>query len=165
MKKLFTSVIVSLLFLEAVPAFGQKPDFTGNWLMDKTKSTVVTDQPTMFKLQVKMTADSLLTLRIYERGDGQEYPFNENLGLDRREVNIIIYDMPRKSRAGINESDGTLAFESLTVFNTDSGTADFKSKEVWKIDREKKILTIEFKNNMGGNETNGSWVYSKVAQL
>jgi hypothetical protein len=166
MKNLFTTVaLASILLLTALPAFAQKADFTGNWLLDKTKSSIVTDQPTMIKLQVRMTSDSLLTVRTYDRGDNQEYPFNENLGLDSKDCNIVIFDMPRKSKAGFTGSDGSLTFESTTTFSTDSGPADFKSKEVWKLDKEKKILTIEFRNNMSGNDTNGSWTYSKVDQL
>lgn len=166
MKNLFTPVaLASILLLTALPAFGQKADFTGNWLLDKTKSIVITDQPTMIKLEVRMTADSLLTLRVYDRGDNQEFPFNENLGLDSKDCSIVIFNMPRKSKVGFTESDGSLAIESTTTFSTDSGPADFKTKEVWKLDKEKKILTIEFKNNMMGNDTNGSWIYGKVDQL
>src|SRR5512138_1753438 len=127
MKNLSKSLaLASILLFTALQAFGQKANFTGNWLLDKTKSSVVTDQPTMIKLQVRMTADSLLTLRTYDRGDYQEYPFTENLGLDSKYCSIVIYEMPRKSKAGFTESDGSLAFESTTTFSTDSGPSDFK---------------------------------------
>ena len=166
MKKVrFLIPFFAFFLLSALSSFAQRVDFSGNWVLDKTKSSIPADQPTMIKLQVKMTADSLLTVRIYDRGDGQEYPFNENLGLDGKECNIIIFDMPRRSKAGLSESDGLLAFESTTTFSTDSGPSDFKSKEVWKIDKEKKILSIGFKNNMSGNDTAGTWFFNKVEAI
>jgi hypothetical protein len=163
--KLHSNLLIALFLLSALTATAQKTDFSGNWVLDRTKSSVVTDQPTMIKLRIMMKQDSVLTFRIYDRADGQEYPFNENLGLDGKECNIIIYDMPRKSKASLSDSDGSLAFETVTTFSTDSGPSDFKSKEIWKLDREKKILTIDFKNNMAGNETSGSWLFNKVDKL
>jgi hypothetical protein len=164
-KLLFAYNLIGLFFLTALPVLSQKADFTGYWTLDRTKSSVVTDQPTMIKLQVRMTTDSLITVRVYDRGDNQEYPFDEKLGLDGKECNITIYDMPRRSKAGLSESDGTLAFESTTTFSTDSGTADFKSKEIWKLDKEKKILIIDFRNSMAGNDTAGTWFYSYSERL
>jgi hypothetical protein len=112
-----------------------------------------------------MTGDSLITVRVYDRGDGQEYPFNENVGLDSKECKIIIYDMPRRSKCSLSEQEGSLNFESTTTFTNDSGTADYNTKEVWKLDKDKKVLTIDFKNNISGNEAAGSFFFNKVDAL
>jgi hypothetical protein len=76
-----------------------------------------------------MKADSILTERYYDVGDGQEYPFDENLPLNGSNVSITIYDMPRKTNVTFSDMDNTVSLTSTTTFY-DSGTPiDFNSKE------------------------------------
>lgn len=159
--KILVALIAGFMII-ALPSSAQKTDFSGNWLLDKTKTSFPADQLTLIKLQVRMTNDSLITVRVYDRGDGQEYPFNENVGLDGKECKMVIYEMPRKSKAGFSAAEGTVTFESTTTFNSDTGTSDYISKEVWKLDKEKKVLTIEFKNNVGGNEFSGIYIFNRA---
>jgi hypothetical protein len=36
------------------------------------------------------------------------------------------------------------------------------AKEIWKVDNEGKVLTIDFTNKMSGNETTGTNICNKV---
>jgi hypothetical protein len=163
MKKVMYLITFTAFFmLSSLPSSSQKVDFSGTWALDKTKTSLAADQLTLIKIQIRMTGDSLITVRVYDRGDGQEYPFNENVGLDGKECKIIIYDMPRRSKASISEQEGSLSFESTTTFSGDSGPMDYNSKETWKLDSEKKVLTIYFKNNISGNETAGTFFFNKI---
>ncbi|MGB8490612.1 MAG: hypothetical protein WCE64_06095, partial [Bacteroidales bacterium] len=83
MKKFTTFMLTaSVLMLFSLSSFGQKNDFSGKWMLDRTKSTPTENSPILVRLTVQVKADSLLTERVYDVGDGSEYPFNENVALD-----------------------------------------------------------------------------------
>lgn len=143
-------------------ASGQKDDFTGTWKLDMTKSTLPEYTPILVRINVKISGDTLLTERYYDTGDGQEYPFTENLTLDGKEYNITIYDMPRKSKASWSDQDKSLLVESTTTFYGDSGAEDFISAETWKADNANKTLAINFKNKAMGGEAEGVFFFNKA---
>jgi len=159
---LFFVCLMAFSIAASHQASGQKADFNGVWKLDMTKSTLVEYTPVLVRIDVKIKGDTLLTERYYDTGDGQEYPFTENLTLDGKEYNITIYDMPRKTKASLPDENGSLMVESITTANGDSGPVDFISKETWKADATNKTLSIEFKNTMGGNEAEGAFVLNKV---
>jgi len=161
--------ITKLLILLTVVAFisslrltAQKADFNGTWKIDRTKSTLVEYTPVLARIDIKINGDSLLTERYYETGDGQEYPFTENMTLDGKEYNITIYNMPRKTKASWSDQDGILIVESTTTFSGDAGTADFITKESWKVDNTNDTFTISCKNKMAGNDSEGAFIFNKV---
>jgi hypothetical protein len=163
MKKIASFIfLTSLLMTVTVTATGQKSDFQGTWKLDRTKSTLPANLPTLVGITINLKADSLLTERVYDSMDGQEYPFTENLSLDGKESRITIYDMPRKAKAGMADQDLTLILESTTTFNGPDGTADFVSKETWKVDKATNILSINFVNTVSGTEENGVFVFNKA---
>lgn len=144
-----------------VSATGQKTDFQGTWKLDRTKSTLPANLPTLIGITVKISGDSLLTERVYDSMDGQEYPFSENLTLDGKELRFTIYDMPRKTKAVLADQDATLNLESTTTFNGPDGAADFLSKESWKVDKATNTLSINYVNSISGNEEKGVFVLNK----
>lgn len=146
----------------SVNVSAQKADFNGTWKLDMTRSTLTEYTPVLRRIDVKIVGDSLLTERYYDTGDGQEYPFKENLNLKGKEFSITIYDMPRKSKASWLETDGSVIMESTTTFYGDSGSEDFISKEIWKADAANMILTISYKNIVAGNEAEGELVLKKA---
>ena len=103
-----------------------------------------------------------MTERYYDTGDGQEYPFKENVTLDGKEYGITIYDMPRKAKASWSDQEGSIIFESTTTANGDNGTADFISKENWKVDKITGTFTISVTNKMAGNEAAGAFILNKA---
>jgi len=157
-KLLFISITLVLTFVASTTAQGQKFDFNGKWKLDASKSTLPEYTPKLTRINIRINGDSLLTERYYDTGDGQEYPFNENVTLDGKEYTITIYDMPRKTKASPGNEDGSLYMESTTSTSND----DFVSKETWKTEGGNKILTISFKNIMGGNEGTGVFVLNKI---
>lgn len=163
MKRIASFIFLTSLFLAVtVTATSQKTDFQGTWKLDRTKSTLPANMPTLIGITINIKGDSLLTERVYDSMDGQEYPFTENLTLDGQESKITIYDMPRKAKAGMADQDSTLNHESTTTFNGPDGTADFLSKETWKVDKTTNILSINFVNTISGTEENGVFVFNKV---
>jgi hypothetical protein len=162
MKKITLIItLIAFAIASALPVAGQKTDFNGTWKLDRTKSTLAENSPTLVRIDVTIKGDSLLTERYYDTGDGQEYPFTENVTLDGKEYNITIYDMPRKTKASWSEQDGAVNLESTTTFNGDAGSENFVSKETWKADIANKILTINFKNNISAGEVTGVFLFNK----
>jgi hypothetical protein len=163
MKRIASFIFLTSLFMAVtVSATAQKSDFQGTWKLDRTKSTLPANMPTLIGITINIKNDSLLTERIYDSMDGQEYPFTENLTLDGQESKITIYDMPRKSKAGMADQDATLNLESTTTFNGPDGTADFVSRETWKVDKTTNILSINYVNTISGTEENGVFVFNKA---
>ena len=159
--KLFMPVMVLTIFSSFL-ASAQKDNFNGTWRLNPGKSTLAEYTPVLTRINVRITGDSLLTERYYETGEGQEYPFTENVTLDGKEHSITIYDMPRKTKALWSENDGTLVVESVTTFTGDMGTQDFVSKEAWKVDKINNTITISFTNKMGDMGSEGAFILNKA---
>jgi hypothetical protein len=163
MKKIITYAgVLTFAVMLSIPGYTQISGLSGRWQLDRSKSTQLDYFPTLVKLLIKVQGDSLLTERTYESGDGQEYPFNENVSLDGKEYKITIYDMPRVSKAIWLDSDSILSVESVTTFYGSNGPEDFKTREAWKVDKTNRILTISFTNNTSMGESTGAWVFNRV---
>jgi hypothetical protein len=162
MKKAVSKILVSLLVV-MFPAFlsGQKADFSGTWKIDTSKIPVTGNFPVLTKITISIKGDSLLTERFYNTGDGQEYPFSENLTLDGKENTITIYDMPRKAKATWKEKDIVLIHEAITTAYGSNGPVDFLSTETWSVDNITNILTISFINKTMSGESTGSFIFNK----
>lgn len=149
----------------AVSAFSlraEEPGFNGQWKLNKEKTVLQGSQIFLSKLTIKVSGDSLLTTRTYENADGQEYPFVENLSLDGKESKIIIYDMPRITKATRSASDGALMLDSNTTFYRDGQETVLNSKETWKIEPGDKLLTISFTTKMADREFPGTLYLDRV---
>ena len=160
-KSILTFAII-LFILPAVTVIAQKTDFSGHWKLNKKKSVLTDNQLFLSGITIQLKSDSLLTTRVYENGNGEEYSFDENLSLDGKECKIVIYDMPRTSTATRSVNDGSIMIGSTTTFNGNSGQEDMTSKETWKVDNEGQFLTLEFTNKMSGNESTGKYYYEKL---
>ena len=159
MKK--TTLMVTLLAfaIASFTASGQKADFNGSWKLDASKSTLPQFPVILVRIDVTIKGDSLFTERFYDTGDGQVYPFTENITLDNKEYLITIYDMPRKTKAAWSESG--LSLESSIVINGNSGPEDFISKETWNADAANKTISINFKNSTSAGEESGVFFFNK----
>jgi hypothetical protein len=129
--------------------------------MNKEKSSV-NEQIFLTGITIQFKSDSLLTNRVYENGNKEEFPFDENLSLDGKDCKINIFDMPRTSKATRSETDGSITISSATTYNGTNGEEDMTAKETWKLDSTGKILILEFTNTMSGNEVKGTYYYDKV---
>jgi hypothetical protein len=161
MKKqtIFTTILM-LILVSFFNASAQTAGITGEWKINREKSVITDNQLLLSKITLELKSDSLFTTRVYESGDGQEYPFDEKISLDGKENKLVIYDMPRTSTA--THSDGAYMISSTTSFNGNNGMEDMVVKETWKLDNEGKFLTLDFTNKMSGNETTGTYFYEKA---
>jgi hypothetical protein len=160
-KSIFALLI--LIFVSSTySAIGQKANFSGEWKLNKEKTVLASDQLFLSAVSIQLKGDSLLTTRVYANDYGEEYPFVENLTLNGKECKIVIYDMPRTSKASRSNSDGSIIIESKTTFYGDSGEEDMIAKETWKVDSNGNTLIIDYTNSIAGNEMKGISYYDKV---
>jgi hypothetical protein len=152
----------SILFLITyLNSFAQVSGLKGNWSLDRTISVIPENYPALVKLNIRVTPDSLLTVRVYESADGQQYPFDENVSLNGNETRFYVYDMPRKSKAAWSAQDTSVIFESVTTFTGNSGPVDLNTKEIWKVDNSKAILVMEYRNSFPQGESTGKLYFKK----
>jgi hypothetical protein len=156
------SLLFLFLLITSLTAYSQTSGFSGDWKLNTEKTVLEPGQLFLSKVTVLVKGDSLLTTRVYEDGNGSEYPFEENLSLDGKEGKITIYDMPRTSRVLKSAADGSFTIESTTIFNGQNGEDSLTAKETWKVDKEGKLLTVEFTNTMSGVEIKGTNYYNRI---
>jgi hypothetical protein len=154
--------IIFLLLIFSFSVKAQNDIFTGEWTLNKEKTVLADNQLFLSKIKIELKNDSILMTRTYQNGNGDEYPFDENLSLDGKESKIIIYDMPRTSNAKKSSSDGAILIESKTTFTTDNGEENMVAKETWKVDNEGKMLAVEFSNKTSAGEVSGIHYFNKV---
>jgi hypothetical protein len=162
MKTRATILILFLLILSSsFSAMAQKADITGEWKLNREKTVLADSRLFLSKISINLKGDSLLTTRVYENENGEEYPFDEKLSLNGKECKIFVYDMPRTTKA-TKAADGSINIESVTTFYTDNGDESLIAKETWKVDPDGKALTIGFTNKMSAGEATGTSYYNKV---
>ena len=164
MKKalVFISLMV-LTIIFTITAIAQKSSFSGTWKLDRAKSVLPEYTPILTKITIALKTDSLVTERFYDVGDGQEYPFDENLPLNGTNVSITIYDMPRKANVTWSDKDNTVNLTSTITFYDSGSPVDFNSKETWKVDQA-NTMTISFVNKSSQGEATGHFVFTKETQ-
>jgi hypothetical protein len=161
-KKSSFGLLLILFFMVSFSALAQNQGLTGEWKLNREKTTLAEAQLFLSRVTIQVKGDSLLTTRVYENGNGEEYPFKENLSVDGKESKIVIYDMPRTSKASKVIADGSIIIESKTTFSGNNGEDNLLAKETWKVDNEGKILTVDFTNKSSAGEASGTNYYNKV---
>src|SRR5450759_511417 len=160
--KTIYSILFLIILLPASSIIAQKANFSGEWKINKEKSVLTDNQLFLSKITIQLKNDSLLTTRVYENGNGDEYPFDEKLSLDGMASKIVIFEMPRTSKATLSDTDGSIMIASTTTFNGGNGQEDMTANEKWKVENEGQNLSFFFTNKMSGNEITGTYYYDKV---
>ncbi|MCX6253146.1 MAG: hypothetical protein NTV31_01570 [Bacteroidia bacterium] len=153
---------ILIIITSSFSVSGQTAGFSGEWKLNKEKTVLADDQLFLSSVNITLKNDSLLTTRVYENGMGEEYPFKENLSLDGKECKIVIFEMPRTSKASLSDTVGCLRIESTTTFQGNYGEDNMIAKETWKVDAEGNTLIIDFTNKTSDGEVVGTYYYNKA---
>jgi hypothetical protein len=154
-------LIIILIISSFIPVVAQNGNFTGEWKLNKEKTVLPDNSLFLSKITIQLKTDSLLTVRVYENSNGEEYPFEENLSFDGKDCKIVIYDMPRSSKA-TKSADGSINIESKTTFQGSNGEDNLIAKEVWKVDNDTKMLVLNYTNKSSGGEVPGTSYFNKI---
>lgn len=151
-----------LIFLSSSTVKSQSSQFSGEWKLNKEKTALQSSRLFLSQIKIHLKSDSLLTTRIYEADSGEEYPFVENLSLDGKECKIVIYDMPRTTKALFSSKTGLINVESTTTFYGDYGEDNFKAKETWKVEDKGKTLSIAASGTSSGGSSSDTLYFDRV---
>lgn len=155
------SLLASLILTVSASAGDGKPAFAGNWKLDRTKSSTTGSSLFLSAINIKVQKENLLTERVYENSNGENYPFNENLTLDNKEYKIVIYEMPRKAKAQWSEKGSSLLIESTTTFTRDSDDQNVTSIETWTLSESGNQLTYDFVTKTSEGSEKGTLYFNK----
>ena len=134
-------LIILLIPVQIKISVAQNVNYSGEWKINKEKTGSAGDyQYSLVSIKINLSKDSLLTTRVYENANGEEYSFVENLSSDGKESDITVFGMPRTSKASVPGKDGFVYVESTIVVNSEKRT----TKEVWSIESDGKTLTVSF---------------------
>lgn len=128
-------------------ALTQKPDFTGTWVLDKSKSEGI---PPGLEQTVKVVqSGDKIDVETKSVSDQGEQTINSSYTLDGKEAEVTLPGpMPGSTAKGKQtakwSADGNV-FESEDVgtFDTPYGPATIKTKRTWRLSADGKTLTIE----------------------
>jgi hypothetical protein len=136
-------VTAALLFVSVFSIAQSKSDFTGEWIINETKSDFA-DQPAalMFKgLKVTQTKDSITVLG--QRFDSSLGTMTSTYLLDGSTKNFVLND-GRMMTASISwDEDGEQMTRNSNYMLPDQpDVIEYESKEAWSLSDNKKELTL-----------------------
>ena len=160
--KLLVLASISMMFFIQVSAQTGKPDFTGTWTLNETKSDFGNAPFRMAAsaMTVKQEGNNLTIERTIATPDGQEMKMSGKYTLDGKETeNVGMMDMKTKSKVNWAADNKSFTIASVTIFNMNGDSMEMKSTEVWNLDGNG--LKINATNTMPEGDMKTVLIYDK----
>jgi hypothetical protein len=162
----FLTMVAVYLTLSGVSALAQndKPDFTGAWAFNESKSTAVEGGFRMAAVLMTITQDATtLTVERTSKGpNGDEFKSTSKFTLDGKECsNTFFGNNTRKSIVTWSTDGKVLNFAHTMNFERDGQSNEFKSTEAWTLNAADKTLSIATAFNGPQGEVKFTNVYDK----
>ena len=148
--KAISTIFAITIFAFGANAFSTKADFSGTWILDKTKSEGL--PPGMDEtMTVKQTEDTIET-EIKAAGEQGESTYKDIFILNGKEVEFTPALMggpggpkPKGKRTSkwTEDGNGFNAAEEITVEAPDGGQMTIKANRRWRLSPDGKTLTVE----------------------
>jgi len=152
-----------ILFFVQVSAQNGTVNFSGNWVLNESKSKFG-DSPFRMAasiLIVKQEGNNLSTERTQNSPDGQEMKTTSKYTMDGKECeNSGFMDSKTKSTVKWSADNKSITIASSTIFNMNGDNMEMKASETWMLEGD-KVLKIETTNSMPDGEMKTSLVYDK----
>ena len=164
--KFMTTVLVVILFLSNSTTFAQtgKPNFSGTWALNESKSTPTEGGFRMGASMMAITQDgnNLSNESTRKNQNGEDVKSTSKFTLDGKEcVNPAGFGNSTRTSVLTWSADGkSLNFAHAMKFDRNGETTEFKSTESWKINDD-KTLSIETVMNFQGEERKITNIYDK----
>jgi len=159
---LFLGVIGSLLMISAQSFAAAKPDFSGKWTLNESKSNMGEGSfMSAAKLSISQTGNTLTIDRTRTGRDGEERTTSETLTMDGKE-NINEGENRTTSTTVTWSDDGTsLIIKSKREFTRQGETFEMNSTETWTLAEGGKILSIKSESSSQRGDRTATLVYDK----
>jgi hypothetical protein len=161
-KSLLAIVFVSIFILTTANVFAQNPNFSGNWVLNESKSKLPEMGFRRPASKITVTQDNLVlnTERLSKGRDGEDRITKEKITLDGKECeNVIFQDRKRKSTANWSADGKALEIKSSMTFDMGGESREIKSSEIWKLNDDKSLLTIESTSDGRDGEVKATLAY------
>ena len=161
----FSVLTLILLNFQEKYAFAQKPDFSGTWTYNESKSVIPEGRFRGAALKLVNTQDqnNLNIERTSKGRDGAERKTNEKLTLDGKVCeNPGFQNNIKKSTATWSPDLKKLNISSVMTFTREGETMEMKSTETWSLSEDMLTLTIEITSSTPGGEIKQTVVYDRA---
>jgi hypothetical protein len=165
----FNSGVPAFIFLLLLifPSFiyAQKPDFSGSWIYNESKSIIgeghFRGAPT--KIRVTQDDNTLISEKLMKGRDGTDRVTNELYTLDGKECeNKGFQNNIKKSKAVWSSDEKSLTISSTMIFERNGETMEMKSTETWSISDDQNTFTLEVTASTPNGENKQTLVYDKA---
>lgn len=164
-KYILTAVIVCIFIVSSANVFAQNSNFSGNWALNESKSKLPEMGFRRPATKITVTQDNLAlnTERLSKGRDGEDRITKEKITLDGKVCeNVVFQDRVRKSVATWSADGKSLEIKSSMTFDMGGESREIKSSEIWKLNDDKSILTIESTSDGRDGEVKATLVYDIV---
>jgi len=155
-------MICALLAIPSNSFAGDKVDFTGEWVLNESKSDLGEGRAfAAFKIAVKQEGNTITIERTRTGRDGEERTNSETLTLDGKEN---IDEGERGSSTSVlswSEDGNSLTIKSKREFNRQGETFEMNSTQVWTLAEDGKVLKIQSDISSSRGERSSTLVYDK----
>ncbi len=155
-------LFIFLLMPGSLSAQGKKPDFSGKWTLNESKSKL--DEGPSWGTAIRMTiqhnGNNLTAERVSRNRDGDEMTTTDKLTLDGKECNNSTEGRTRTSKASWATDGNSLTIITHMVFERDGQSFESDATEVFKL-QDKNALVIEYKSVSQRGERQRTLVYDK----
>ena len=155
-------VLVSLLLVPENAWAAKKADFTGQWVLNESKSELGEGRmwaPTKMIVQQEKNSMTLERTRIGR--DGEERTSKEELTLDGKESINKTENRTSTSTTTWSGDGKTLTILTNTEFNRQGETVKMKTTETWTLDDGGMILKVQSDSTSPRGERSVKLVYEK----
>jgi hypothetical protein len=161
----FISLAITVaLFLLPVKmnAQGAKPNFSGSWAFNESKSNLGEGRGFRSATQMTVTQDgnNLTVARVRTNRDGEAATTTEKYTLDGKESVNTAGMGPSKTTVKWSADGKALNFAITRTFDRNGETMEFKSTEVWTL-TDAKTLSVLSTSVFQDNERKTTSVYDK----
>jgi hypothetical protein len=154
--------LASLIVMIPLCSFAAKPDFSGQWTLNESKSNL--GEGRFFSaatMKVTQEGNALTIERTRTGRNGEARTTSETLTMDGKE-NVVNGDN-RNSVTTVTWSDdgSALTIKSKREFNRQGETFEMNTTETWTLSGDGKTLTIKSDSSSGMGERSATLVYDK----
>ncbi|HLF34181.1 MAG TPA: hypothetical protein VI583_08085 [Cyclobacteriaceae bacterium] len=161
LRHLITLLIAVLIIPNGVSAQGKKPDFSGKWTLNESKSKL--DEGPFWGMAIKTTIDqkgnNFTSIRVTRGRDGEEMTMTEKLTLDGKECDNAP-EGRRKSTASWTADGTSLTVKTHSIMERNGQLFEIDVTEVYTL-QDKNTMVIEYTSESQRGERQRTQVYDR----
>jgi hypothetical protein len=160
-QRLFVT-LASLIVMIPLCSFAAKPDFSGQWTLNESKSNL--GEGRIFSaanMKVTQEGNTLTIERTRTGRNGEARTTSETLTMDGKENISEGENRTSSTTVTWSEEGSTLTIKSKRGFNRQGETFEMNTTETWSLSGDGKTLTIQSDSSSAMGDRSATLVYDK----